>query len=70
MCGVCRGDSWCGCGQDGKLFHIDFGHFLGNFKKKMGYQREKAPFVFTSAFARAMGGLDSAAFAKFEVSVG
>jgi len=23
----------------GHLFHIDFGHFLGNFKKKMGINR-------------------------------
>ena len=23
--------------RDGKLFHIDFGHFLGNFKSKLGY---------------------------------
>jgi phosphatidylinositol-4,5-bisphosphate 3-kinase len=31
----------------GHLFHIDFGHFLGNFKTKLGIQRERAPFVFT-----------------------
>jgi phosphatidylinositol-4,5-bisphosphate 3-kinase len=31
----------------GNLFHIDFGHFLGHFKKKFGFEREKAPFVFT-----------------------
>jgi hypothetical protein len=22
--------------RDGRLFHIDFGHFLGNFKSKLG----------------------------------
>ena len=33
--------------QDGCLFHIDFGHFLGNFKSKFGVKRETAPFVFT-----------------------
>eukprot|EP00924_Labyrinthula_sp_SR-Ha-C_P004889 augustus_masked-scaffold_1-processed-gene-15.9-mRNA-1 protein AED:0.15 eAED:0.19 QI:0/-1/0/1/-1/1/1/0/954 len=33
--------------SDLKLFHIDFGHFLGNFKKKFGVKREKAPFVLT-----------------------
>lgn len=28
------------------LFHIDFGHFLGNFKKKFNYERERGPFFF------------------------
>jgi phosphatidylinositol kinase/protein kinase (PI-3 family) len=41
---------------DGRFFHIDFGHFLGNFKKKFGIKREKAPFVFTPDFAFVMGG--------------
>ena len=27
----------------GKFLHIDFGHFLGNFKKKLGFKRETAP---------------------------
>eukprot|EP01084_Bolivina_argentea_P086235 155867_1 len=37
----------------GDLFHIDFGHFLGNFKEKnlggglVKWKREKTPFVFT-----------------------
>lgn len=31
----------------GHLFHIDFGHFLGNFKKKLGIKRERAKFVLT-----------------------
>lgn len=31
----------------GCLFHIDYGHMLGNFKKKFGIKREKAPFFFT-----------------------
>jgi phosphatidylinositol-4,5-bisphosphate 3-kinase len=43
------------CRVDGCLFHIDFGHFLGNFKKKFGIEREKAPFVFTPAFAFVLG---------------
>lgn len=32
---------------EGNLFHIDFGHFLGNVKKKFGYTRERDPFVLT-----------------------
>lgn len=36
---------------DGMLFHIDFGHFLGNFKTKMGIRRERTPFVFTQQMA-------------------
>jgi len=42
--------------KDGHLFHIDFGHFLGNFKTKLGIRRERAPFVFTPAMAFVMGG--------------
>jgi hypothetical protein len=41
--------------EDGRLFHIDFGHFLGHFKKKFGYERETAPFIMTRQFATAMG---------------
>ena len=37
--------------SDGRMFHIDFGHFLGNYKKKFGIKRERAPFVFTPDFA-------------------
>ncbi|KAJ1458305.1 kinase-like domain-containing protein [Pelagophyceae sp. CCMP2097] len=33
--------------KSGRLFHIDFGHFLGNFKSKFGVRRERSPFVFT-----------------------
>jgi len=41
--------------NSGHLFHIDFGHFLGNFKSKFGYNRERAPFVFTPEMAYVMG---------------
>ena len=27
--------------RDGHFFHIDFGHFLGNFKSKFGINRER-----------------------------
>lgn len=33
-----------------QLFHIDFGHFLGNFKSKFGFKRERVPFVLTPHF--------------------
>ena len=38
----------------GHLFHIDFGHFLGNFKSKFGINRERSPFVFTPEMAYVM----------------
>lgn len=38
--------------ETGHLFHIDFGHFLGNFKSKkvigIKIKREKTDFVFTN----------------------
>lgn len=34
----------------GQLFHIDFGHILGNFKSKFGVRRERVPFVLTDHF--------------------
>ena len=42
--------------NDGHLFHIDFGHFLGNFKSKFGIKRERAAFVLTPEMAYVMGG--------------
>jgi len=49
----------------GHLFHIDFGHFLGNFKSKFGIKRERAPFVFTPDFAYVLGDKGSENFEKF-----
>lgn len=40
--------------DDLKLFHIDFGHFLGNFKKAYGLPRETAPFVLTPQMVKLM----------------
>jgi len=51
--------------KTGHLFHIDFGHFLGNFKKKFGFKREKAPFVFVPQYASVLGGRKDPCFQKF-----
>ena len=51
--------------KDGNLFHIDFGHFLGNFKSKFGIKRETAPFVFTPMFAYVLGGEGSPLYEFF-----
>lgn len=61
-------------GEDGQIFHIDFGHFLGHFKKKFGINRERVPFVLTEDFLLVIGkGQDnprrSAEFARFQVRV-
>ncbi|EFC40323.1 predicted protein [Naegleria gruberi] len=46
--------------RKGDLFHIDFGHFLGNFKSYKGiYKRETTPFVFTPMYAQVMKSFDS-----------
>ena len=52
--------------QTGNLFHVDFGHFLGHFKSKFGFKRERAKFVFTPDFAFVMGGIEDPRFALFE----
>ena len=51
--------------KQGHLFHIDFGHFLGNFKSKFGFKRERAPFVFTPDFAYVLGDKGSETFDRF-----
>eukprot|EP00762_Andalucia_godoyi_P004690 ANDGO_03641.mRNA.1 Phosphatidylinositol 3-kinase 2 len=51
--------------RSGKLFHIDFGHFLGNVKYKFGFKRERAPFVFTPDMAYVMGGEGSTSYNDF-----
>lgn len=36
--------------RDGRVFHVDFGHFLNHKKKKFGINRERVPFVLTEDF--------------------
>jgi phosphatidylinositol-4,5-bisphosphate 3-kinase len=52
--------------RNGDLFHIDFGHFLGHYKKKLGIQRETTPFVFTTMYAKVMGGVDTEEFNRWK----
>ncbi|EAY14583.1 Phosphatidylinositol 3- and 4-kinase family protein [Trichomonas vaginalis G3] len=52
--------------QDGHFFHIDFGHFLGNFKKKLGYKRENAPFHFLPACVVVLDGQNGKLYKEFE----
>ncbi|RXM34968.1 Phosphatidylinositol 4,5-bisphosphate 3-kinase catalytic subunit gamma isoform [Acipenser ruthenus] len=39
----------------GNLFHIDFGHIMGNTKRFLGVNRERVPFVLTPDFLYMMG---------------
>ncbi|XP_057712889.1 phosphatidylinositol 4,5-bisphosphate 3-kinase catalytic subunit gamma isoform [Corythoichthys intestinalis] len=41
--------------DQGNLFHIDFGHILGNWKHFLGVNRERVPFVLTPDFLYVMG---------------
>jgi len=50
---------------EGRLFHIDFGHILGNFKTKFGIQRERSAFVWTPQMAAVLGGAGAPAYARF-----
>merc|ERR1712087_893062 len=57
----------------GELFHIDFSHFLGNFKSQniigdhVQWKREVAPFVFLPAYKHCIsgGGKDEAKYNEF-----
>ena len=42
--------------EDGRYFHVDFGHFLGHFKSKFGVKRESASFVLTPHMETVLGG--------------
>lgn len=52
--------------NNGHLFHIDFGHFLGNFKSKFGIKRERSGFVLTQEMAYVMDGKDGYRFQIFK----
>ncbi|KAL7864769.1 hypothetical protein AOLI_G00161890 [Acnodon oligacanthus] len=55
--------------NQGNLFHIDFGHILGNTKSFLGVSRERVPFVLTPDFLYVMGrvkGESSLYFRKFK----
>lgn len=49
----------------GHMFHIDFGHFLGNWERFAGISRDRAPFVFTPEMCFVMGGKSSEGFERF-----
>ncbi|XP_068454011.1 phosphatidylinositol 4,5-bisphosphate 3-kinase catalytic subunit gamma isoform [Clinocottus analis] len=54
--------------DQGNLFHIDFGHILGNRKSFLGVSRERVPFVLTPDFLHVMGrikGRNSLYFQRF-----
>lgn len=54
-----------------QLVHIDFGHFLGNFKSKFGVKRERVPFVLTDDFIYVItreGSKESQEFQGYEFS--
>uniref|UniRef100_A0A4W4EVY7 phosphatidylinositol 3-kinase n=1 Tax=Electrophorus electricus TaxID=8005 RepID=A0A4W4EVY7_ELEEL len=55
--------------NQGNLFHIDFGHILGNTKSFLGVNRERVPFVLTPDFLYVMGkvkGQTSLSFQRFK----
>ncbi len=56
--------------EEGHVFHIDFGHFLGNFKKKLGVKRERTPFVFSPEMYHVVAGEEANTraeqYARFE----
>ncbi|KAJ8265228.1 hypothetical protein COCON_G00143270 [Conger conger] len=51
--------------DQGNLFHIDFGHIMGNTKRFLGVNRERAPFVLTPDFLYVMGRVGSLYFKRF-----
>jgi Phosphatidylinositol 3- and 4-kinase/Phosphoinositide 3-kinase family, accessory domain (PIK domain)/Phosphoinositide 3-kinase C2 len=51
--------------RNGCLFHIDFGHFLGNVKTFLKLNRDRAPFILTPEMVYVMGGERHERFARF-----
>lgn len=51
--------------KSGHYFHIDFGHFLGNFKYQFGIRRERSAFVLTPEMSFVMGGEGAPLFNHF-----
>mmetsp|Transcript_52561 Transcript_52561/g.87040 ORF Transcript_52561/g.87040 Transcript_52561/m.87040 type:complete len:1185 (-) Transcript_52561:126-3680(-) len=51
--------------RNGQFFHIDFGHFLGNWKTKWGIKRERTPLVFTNQMKYAIANETDKLFPQF-----
>jgi len=50
---------------DGRIIHIDFGFFLSNSPKNLGF--ESSPFKLTEEFIEVMGGVDSDMYNYFKI---
>ena len=51
---------------NGQLFHIDFGHFLGNYKQKWGIKRERVPMVLPAEFVEVISTSEFGLLGNFE----
>ena len=51
----------------GQLFHIDFGHFLGNYKQKWGIKRERVPMVLPAEFVEVISTSEFGLLGNFEL---
>ena len=52
--------------KNGELFHINFNHFLGHFQYKLGFKKERAPFIFTNQFKIILESNESPGFNEFK----